>query len=112
VSRVACAHGRPFLAVYREPYALTLWSFIQIADHEWIDSAMEKFRDFWRSKLTNFAVCGPEKLPLVLQDLQVEVGLLPSPEESAAAAAQHLGPAAAAVAQMMAAEQAATGGDA
>ena len=102
ISRVACAHGRPFMEVAREPYALTLFSFLHLADHEWITALLGEFRDLMRAKLTNFAVCGPERLEQHAMDLQVKIGLLPSAEESEAAAAQMIGPATAAVAQMIA----------
>lgn len=86
ISRVAVAHGRPFMAVAREPFALTLLCFLQIGEHERIAALAGRFMDVMRAGYQVFAFHKPEKLAEVHRELMGEAGFHMTPEESEASA--------------------------
>lgn len=86
IARVAATHGRPFPAVAREPYALTLYTFAQLQEHERIMGLVDRFRALETAGLLAFAFHEPKRLGDVYHELRREAGALPSDAESRALA--------------------------
>lgn len=62
VGRVARAHGRPYLDVLRDPYALTHLAFWQLMDHERIEGLAEDAAMLHQAEMATFAFHAPQHL--------------------------------------------------
>lgn len=84
IHRVASAYSRPFMDVAREPFALTLFCFLLISEHERINGLLTKFRDLNVAGLQAVAFHEPKKLQDASRDLQREAGMLEDPSAARA----------------------------
>lgn len=90
IHRVATTYGQSPMVVDAWPFALTLYWFFQITEHERISTLMERFREMSFAGLVALAFHEPKKLVDAQRELQHEAGMFDSVDADRAKAAQML----------------------
>lgn len=68
--------------IMREPYAQTLWTYLQLKDHERIEGLRRRKRQIDEAALAAFAFHEPRRIGDEYHQWKADIGLLPTHEEA------------------------------